>query len=196
MNRWKISFFLLAGLVAAVLVYLLILIGTTAESGPVPKAKEVSSSSHVLTVSSTKKDFEGIANLYLHRAMKKEPLPVTIRVEDDIILTSELTVFSYNLPVTMHFNPIVQEDGNLMLKQSSLEVGNLNLPPSTVLKVLKDSVKLPPWMVVRAKEEEIFIDLSNLPISDDLQVRAKEINLLEDEILLEIIIPENKEESN
>ena len=79
-----------------------------------------------------------------------------------------------------------------MLKQSSLEVGNLNLPPSTVLKVLKDSVKLPPWMVVRAKEEEIFIDLSNLPISDDLQVRAKEINLLEDEILLEIIIPKKR----
>lgn len=196
MNRWKIGFFFLAGLVAAVLVYLFILIGTTSESGPVPKAQEIPSKSHVLTVSSTKKDFEGIANLYLQRAMKNEPLPVTIRVEDDIILTSELTVFSYNLPVTMNFNPVVQDDGNLMLKQSSLEVGTLNLPPSTVLKVLKDSVSLPPWMIVRAKEEEIFIDLSNLPISDDLQVRAKEIDLLKDDILLEIIIPGNKEESN
>lgn len=191
MNRWKISFFLLAGLIAAVIAYLLILIGTTSESEPVPKAQEISSASHVLTVSSTKKDFEGIANLYLQRAMKKEPLPVTIRVEDDITLTSELTVFSHTLPVVMHFNPIVQEDGNLMLKQSSLEVGPLNLPPSTVLKVLGDSVKLPPWMIVRAKEEEIFIDLSNLPISDDLQVRAKEVDLSKDEILLEIIIPEN-----
>lgn len=193
MNRWKVSFFLLAGLIIAVIVYLFILIGATADSGPLPKAKENNHTSHALTVSATKEDFEGIANTFLQRAMKKEPLPVTIQVEDDIMLSSELTVFSYTLPVTMHFNPVVQEDGNLLLKQSSLELGRLNLPPSTVLKVLRDSVKLPEWMIVRAKEEEIFIDLSDLPISGDLQVKAKEFNLEKDEILLEIMIPENGE---
>lgn len=191
MNRWKISFFLLAGIVAAAIVYLFILIGTTADSDPIPPAKENTKASHTLTVSSTKEDFEGIANTFLQRAMKNEPLPVTIRVEDDIMLTSELTVFSYTLPVTMHFNPNVLEDGNILLKQSSLELGQLNLPPSTVLKVLRDSVKLPEWMLVRPKEEEIFIDLSDLQISGDIQVKAKEFNLAEDEILLEIIIPED-----
>lgn len=196
MNRWKISFFLLAGIIVAAIVYVFILIGATAESEPIPPAKENTNASHTLTVSSTKEDFEGIANTFLQRAMKKEPLPVTIQVEDDIMLTSELTVFSYTLPVTMHFNPIVQEDGNVLLKQSSLELGGLNLPPSTVLKVLKDSVTLPEWMIVRPKEEEIFIDLSDLSISGDLQVKAKEFNLAEDEILLEIIIPENKEVFN
>lgn len=193
MNRWKVSFFLLAGVILAAIVYLFILIGSAVESEPLPKAKESKESSYTLTVSSTKEDFEGIANTVLQRAMKKEPLPVTIRVEEDIILSSELTVFSYTLPVTMHFNPIVQEDGNLLLKQSSLELGALNLPPSTVLKVLRDSVKLPEWMIVRAKEEEIFIDLSRMAISGDLQVKAKEFNLEKDEILLEIIIPENGE---
>lgn len=59
--------------------------------------------------------------------------------------------------------------------------------------MLRDSVKLPEWMIVRAKEEEIFIDLSDLPISGDLQVKAKEFNLEKDEILLEIMIPENGE---
>lgn len=190
MNRWKISFFLLAGIILAVVVYIFILIGTTSESGPVPKANEMAGASNTLTVKATKEDFEGIANTYIRKAMNKEPLPVTINVEDDITLTSELIVFSYTLPVTMHFNPIVQEDGNLMLKQSSLEIGDLNLPPSTVLKVLRDSVKLPPWMIVRAKEEEIFIDLSDLPISGDLQVKAKEFNLKEDEIILEIVFPQ------
>lgn len=191
MNRWKISFFLLAGIVAAAIVYLFILIGTTADSDPIPPAKEQTKASHTLTVSATKEDFEGIANTFLRRAMKNEPLPVTIEVKDDIMLISELTVFSYTLPVTMHFNPNVLEDGNILLKQSSLELGQLNLPPSTVLKVLRDSVKLPEWMLVRPKEEEIFIDLSDLQISGDIQVKAKEFNLAEDEILLEIIIPED-----
>ncbi|MDS9471236.1 YpmS family protein [Sporosarcina pasteurii] len=189
MNRWKIGFFMLAGIVIAAIVYLFILIGTSSESGPVPKAQVITGASNTLTVKATKEDFEGIANTYIRKAMNKEPLPVTMIVEDDIILSSELTVFSYTVPVTMHFDPIVQEDGNLMLKQSSLEIADLNLPPSTVLKVLRDSVKLPPWMIVRVKEEEIFIDLSGLPISGDLQVKAKEFNLKKDEIILEIVIP-------
>ena len=70
-----------------------------------------------------------------------------------------------------------------------MEIGQLNIPPSTVLKILKDSVKLPSWMVVRPKEEELFIDLSAIPVSGNLQVRAKTFNLAHDEIILEIIIP-------
>lgn len=190
MNRWKVSFFLLAGSVLAVIVYLFILIGSTTESEPIPQAKELTGVNNTLTVRATKKDFEGIANTFIRKAMKDEPLPVTIHVDDDVILSSELVVFSYKLPVKMYFDPHVLEDGNLLLKQSKLELGALDLPPSTVLKVLKDSVDLPPWMIVRSKEEEIFIDLSDLPISSDLKVKAKEVNLKEDEILLEIIIPE------
>lgn len=188
-NRWKVGFFALAGLVAAVIVYLIILIGTTVESDPIPVAKKNQGSGNYLTVKATKEDFEGIANTYIQKAMNKEPLPVTMEVADDIILKSELTVFSYTLPVTMHFDPIVREDGNLTLKQSSVEIGTLNIQPATVLKILKDSVTLPSWMIVRPKEEELFIDLGALPISGELQVRAKEFNLDKDEIILEIMIP-------
>ena len=190
MNRWKIGFFVLAGLIAATLAYIIILFGTHAESDPIPKAKETVLSADHLTVKATKKDFEGIANTYIRKAMNKEPLPVTLKVAEDITLTSELTVFSYTLPVIMHFDPIVRDDGNLTLKQSTVEIGKLNLPPATILKVLKDSVELPPWMIVRPKEEEVFIDLNALPISGDLQVKAKEFNLDKDEIILEITIPQ------
>lgn len=190
MNRWKISFFALAGLVAAAIIYLFIVIGTAAESVPIPTNERKTGKGNYLTVNATKEDFEGIANTYIQEATKKEPLPVTLEVKNDIILSSELTVFSYTLPVIMHFDPVVREDGNLTLKQSSVEIGKLNIPPSTILKILKDSVKLPPWMIVRPKEEELFIDLGALPISGDLQVRAKEFNLYEDEIILEIFIPQ------
>lgn len=189
MNFWKVGFFVLSGLIAAAVVIFFIFIGSPTESDAIPKAKVSSTTSHHLTVRATKEDFEGIANSYIRKAMKGEQLPVTMEVKDDIMLTSELTVFAYTLPVIMHFEPVVREDGNLVLKQSSVEIGKLTIPPSTVLKILKDSVKLPPWMIVRPKEEELFIDLSRIPVSGDLQVRAKEFNLAKDEIILEIIIP-------
>ena len=189
MNLWKIAFFGLAGIVAACIVYLFILLGYQEDSPPIIEAETNYRAADFLTVNATKKDFEGIANTYIRKALKKEPIPVTMEVADDIILLSELTVFSYTLPVIMHFDPIVRDDGNLTLKQSKVEIGTLTIQPSSVLKILKDSVDLPPWMVVRPKEEELFIDLRALPISADLEVRAKEFNLDKDEIILEIAIP-------
>ncbi|BAQ10998.1 hypothetical protein OXB_2527 [Bacillus sp. OxB-1] len=189
MNLWKIGFFTLAGIVIAALLTLVLFIGSTGESEPLPDAKQIASTTNVLTVHSTKEDLQGIANTYIRKAMKGEPLPVTMEVQDEVILLSEMTVFSYTLPVRMHFDPVVREDGNLILKQSSMEIGQLNVPPSTVLKILRDSVALPPWMIVRPAEEELFIDLSRVPVSGNLQVKAKTFNLAEDEIILEIMIP-------
>ncbi|MBD7908328.1 YpmS family protein [Sporosarcina gallistercoris] len=189
MNRWKIAFFTLSGLIAAGFAGVLFLIGSTGTSEPLPSTEVVEDGDvNILTVRTTKKDFEGIANTYIREAMKGEKLPVQMKVKDDVILYSELTVFSFTLPVIMHFDPIVREDGNLILKQSSMELGQLNIPPATVLKVLRDSVKLPSWMIVRPKEEELFIDLSKVPVSKDVSVRAKSFNLEQDEILLEVSI--------
>jgi uncharacterized protein YpmS len=190
MNRWKIAFFTLAGLVAAAIAYLIFLIGTPTESDPLPEVEINQPSSNYLTVRATKEDFEGIANSYIRKARRGDPLPVEMKIDDDIVLATELTVFGYTVPFNMHFDPVVQQDGNLILKQSSVEVGNLNIAPSTVLTLLKESVKLPPWMIVRPKEEELFINLSAIPVSGNLRVKAKTFNLAKDEIILEILIPE------
>ncbi len=189
MNRWKIGFFLLAGLVATVLSAIIFFISSTPESVPLPEMEVVDASDNFLTVSATKENFESIANTYVRKMTKGGPLPLTIKVDGDVALFSELTVFSFTYPVIMHFDPVVREDGNLILKQSSMEIGVLNIQTSTVLKILKDSLKLPPWLIVRPKEEELFIDLSEISVSGNLKVRAKSFNLADDEIILEIIIP-------
>lgn len=186
---WKISFFVLAGLVAAAVAALIVLLGVSSESAPLPKMEEPDRTDHVLTLTATKEDLEGIANTYIQKAVNGEPLPVTMEIGDDVVLISELNIFSFTLPVLMHFDPIVQQDGNLILKQSAMEIGQLNIQPAVVLKILRDSVKLPEWMIVRPSEEELFINLSEIPLSGNLQVKAKTFNLADDEINFEIYIP-------
>ncbi|MDV6377122.1 YpmS family protein [Sporosarcina sp. GW1-11] len=190
MKFWKVAFFSLAGLVAAALVALILLVSGTTASPALPESNVTQEEGYTLALNTTKDNFEGIANTYIRKAVKGA-LPVELSMRDDVLLTSELTVFSYTLPLAMHFDPIVQDDGNLILKQSSMELGHLTIPPSTVLKLLKNSMELPSWMIVRPKEEEIFIDLRELPISGDVQVKAKEVNLAKDEIILEVLIPKN-----
>ena len=189
MNKWKIAFFLLAALIVTGVLVFVFWISRPADGTPLPEAAPAGGEVDRLTVTATRDDLEGIANTYIRQAINNDRIPVTLEFEDDVLLVSELTVFAVQLPVMMHFEPVVLEDGNLSLKQKSVEVGNLTIPPSTILKLLGDTVGLPAWMVVRPKEEELFIDLSRLPVSGGIQVRAKEINLPQDEIELEILIP-------
>jgi uncharacterized protein YpmS len=188
-NKWKIAFFLLAALIVTGVLAVMFWISRPVAGTPLPEAAPAGDEVDRLTVTATRDDLEGIANTYIRQAINNDKIPVALEFGEDVLLVSELTVFAVQLPVMMHFEPVVLEDGNLSLKQKSVEVGNLTIPPSTILKLLGDTVGLPAWMIVRPKEEELFIDLSRLPVSGGIQVRAKEINLPEDEIELEILIP-------
>jgi len=188
MNRWKIAFFFLIALIITVFVGFIFWISSPSDKTPIREAK-ISSDGNVLTLRTTKEDFEGIANSYIIDAMTGKPLPLKIIVEDQILLSTELTIFSTKLPVIMKFDPIVEPNGNLRLVQTGVEIGNLGLPPESVLKVMEDAVALPEWMIVRPDEEDVYIDLSRIPMQSDVEVRAKEVNLKQDEIILEVLIP-------
>lgn len=188
MNKWKIAFFLLILIIIGSIGALVYWITTPVESVNV---EEVSTpvEGHVLTVNATKEDFQAIANSYIEKAIGGKPLPLQLSVDEQIVLSSELTIFSLNIPVKMYFEPHVEKNGNIRLEQSSVEIGQLQLDPETVLKLLRDSVELPAWMVVNPAEEEVLIKLSDIPMASDVHVRAKELNLAEDIITLEIVIP-------
>ncbi|WP_313890805.1 YpmS family protein [Psychrobacillus sp.] len=188
MNKWKIAFFLLVFALIGSAVGLFYLISTPTDTTYI-EPKTVQQTGNILTVNTTKEDFEGIANTFMAKAMEGKPLPLKLSLEDQVILSTELTIFSYTLPVKMFFEPFVDEDGNIRLEQSSLEIGRIKIPPETVLEVLKDSIELPEWMIVNPAKKEVLIQLASIPMSSGVYVRAKELNLGEDIITLEIIIP-------
>lgn len=143
---------------------------------------------NTVTVRSSKADFEGIANKYIQDAMKDQPIPLTLSVNDDVSLSTELQVFSMTLPILLSFEPHVQKDGNLLLEQKSVNVGMLDIPPESALKLLRDSVTLPEFMEVNPGAEEILLRLSDIPLDDGISVRAESFNLEEDDIRLRVTI--------
>ncbi len=189
MNKWKIAFFLLLIIIVGGIGAFIYWITAPSDYVEEPRETEAFASGHVLTVNTTKEDFEGIANSFIHKAMGGKPLPLKLEVDDQIVLTSELTIFSLSLPVKMYFDPYVEEDGNIRMEQSSVEVGNLQIPPETVLKLLRDSVDLPPWMIVKPQDEEVLLQLTSIPVASGVNVRAKELDLKVDKIILEIVVP-------
>ncbi|WP_422123352.1 YpmS family protein [Planococcus sp. X10-3] len=143
---------------------------------------------NTVTVRTSKADFEGIANTYIQDAMKDQPIPLRLSVDDDVSLSTELQVFSMTLPILLKFEPHVQEDGNLLLEQKSVNVGLLDIPPESALKLLRDSVELPEFMEVNPGAEEILLRLSDISLDDGISVRAESFNLEEDDIRLRVTI--------
>ncbi|AWE07434.1 DUF2140 domain-containing protein [Lysinibacillus sp. 2017] len=186
MNKWKVAFLVLAGalLIAIVAVFYLATSNTKQAiiSDPIPLE------GNVLSVETTAKEFESIAKQYLSAALNNSALPVELAVEDKIYLYSTLTVFNVEVPIQMDFQPIVS-DGNIILEQEAVHVGKINIQPKAVLKIMKDSVDFPSWIIVQPNEEEIYVDLSRINIASGSRVRAKEIDLANDKIVLEVVIP-------
>ncbi|TQR20700.1 YpmS family protein [Psychrobacillus vulpis] len=188
MNKWKIAFFLLVLVIVGSIIGLFYWITLPSDSEVVYE-ESPNLTGHVLTVNSTIEDFEGIANSFIKKAMEGKPVPLKLTLEDQVVLSSELTIFSFTLPVKLFFEPFVEENGDIRLEQSSIEVGQAKLDPATVLKLLNESIQLPEWIVVKPDEEEVLIQLASIPMTSGVRVRAKEINLAEDIITLEIVIP-------
>lgn len=191
MNKWKVAFFALAGTVLFAILLVVFLATRPVDGVHVAKssAGESESKGNVLVVQTTTKELESISKKYLKDAAKGSPLPLDFTIGDDIQLRSTLTVFYTEIPISMNFDPIVDEKGNIILKQTGMNVGLLNIPPETTMKIMRDSVEFPSWITVNPNKAEIYIDLSRINIASGSRVRAKELDLPKDKILLEIIVP-------
>ena len=186
LNKWKIAFFTLAGAIILVVALLMYVVTMPAEEVETPEPAQADG--NTIIVQTTAKEFEAITKQYLSSVLDKSPLPVEVEMNDQIQLYSTLTIFSVDVPITMDFEPIVEE-GNIVLKQTAVNVGKLNIPPQTVLKLMKDSIEFPSWITVNPNDEEIYVDLSRINIASGSRVRAKEIDLRNDHIVLEVIVP-------
>lgn len=188
MNKWKIAFLGLVLLLVLAIVYVGSLLTGTSESYTLTDRPDPAEGGQ-LFVETSKQDFEKLANKYIQEAVRDQPIPLQLVVEDKIALTSELTVFSLTIPVQMYFDPVVLEDGNIQLVQNQVDIGQLSIPPEEILKLLRSSIDLPNWMIVSPADESVFIDLGGLPIDGDLDIRAQEIDLENDEIILSVTVP-------
>jgi len=191
MNKWKFAFFALAGTVLFAILLVVYLATRPVDVVNLAESSEGESEvkGNILVVQTTTKELESISKKYLKDASKGSPLPLDFTIDDDIQLTSKLTVFNTDIDISMNFDPVVDKKGNIILKQTGMNVGLLNIPPETAMKIMRDSVEFPSWITINPNKAEIYIDLSRINIDSGTRVRAKELDLSKDQILLEIIVP-------
>lgn len=191
MNKWKVAFFTLLALIILGFAALIILMLSGKEDMPKPEAINRTGSS--VNISTTPKEFEDLANTLIQNSNDTKNIQLWLEVEKELILKSNVEVLGVTVPVTLAFEPKVDDKGNLELYQTNVKVGILDLPSQTALQLVRDSGGLPEWLTIQPSEKTAYIDLSsfNLPIDNvgTAHLRAKTFNLEKKEITLQIVIP-------
>lgn len=189
-NKWKIGFFILIGLIATAILFIYILVSSPAEDSQMEPVKNTADSEDVaFKVATNKRDLNRVINHYIEEEGKNSKIDYQVLLTDEVELYGTLPLFSEELELRLTFEPQALENGDLILNQKSISVGQLRLPVSTVLKFVRDSYDLPDAVNIQPEEERVYVSMQRLKLKSDIKVRVNEFDLKKDNIKFTLLVP-------
>jgi len=188
---WKKRFYLLITINAIILFILAIYLYT-----PIPKKDlEIASDqykseeSSQFVVRTTKQNLNNLVNAYLDKVLSNTEHQFSINLDEDVQLFGELPVFSSTVPLLAHFEPIVQDNGDLVLKQKSISVGQLKLPNKKIMKYIDDYLPTPEWVIIDPSKEEVYVKITEMDIKSNFRIAVEQFDVEANNIAFKIEVP-------
>ena len=113
----------------------------------------------------------------------------SINLDEDVQLFGELPVFSSTVPLLAHFEPIVQDNGDLVLKQKSISVGQLKLPNKKIMKYIDDYLPTPEWVIIDPSKEEVYVKITEMDIKSNFRIAVEQFDVEANNIAFKIEVP-------
>lgn len=185
---WKLLFMILAAINIIVLLTVAILVFWPVKETPFPEYKAKNDSSEFI-VRTTKKNVNEMIAAYLDNVSQDNKYNFKVQLDEDVHLKGELPVFSSTVPLNVHLEPLVQDNGDVILKLKNIQVGLLELPNKKIMEYIRDHLPMPEWVKVNPKGEDIYVALTKMEIKSNLRVRAAHIDLPANNIAFKFTIP-------
>lgn len=188
-NKWKIAFLILFSfnLLIVILFFSFLVIGSNKPSQV--KNKEITASVAEFVIQTDKNDLNSLINHYIEDEGLNGPIDYHVLLDDEVELYGSIPVFSHELELKMTFEPEALENGDLILRQESISLGGISLPVNHVMKLIRDSYKLPEWVIIQPNEKTVYVNLQQMELNGGIQVRAKEFDLTNNRILFSMFVP-------
>ncbi|WLV24314.1 YpmS family protein [Aciduricibacillus chroicocephali] len=188
--KWKTLFIILAAINIVAILTLAVLIFWPVKEETYPEyEQQKESNSSQFIVRTTKKNINEMIAAYLANVSQDNKYNFKVRLEEDVHLRGELPVFSSSVPLSVHLDPIVQENGDAILKVKTISVGMLELPNKNIMEYIRDHLPMPEWVKVNPRGEEIYVALTKMDIKSNFRVQAAHIDLPENNIAFKISVP-------
>jgi len=186
--NWKYYFLGLVGINVLVVLVVLTAILLPGDN-PERKANEIVSEHIDLTIETNKQDLNKLINSYLQNELKNQPLDYKVTLAEKVMLIGTITAFGRDIDLVMTFEPLAMENGDLLLKQESVSVGQLQLPVSYILKYISDNYSLPEWITIDSNARTVYAALTQLELKSNMKVKVDHFNLKNDDISFSLSVP-------
>lgn len=137
-----------------------------------------------------KNQLNRVINLYLEEELDEQFAGYNVVIDEDVQLSGALKVFGFDVDFLLRMDPYVVDDGNLQLRATSIQLGSFDLSIGIAMNVLSQQLDLPQWIRVDSEQQMILVALNEFQLENDVQFAMQRIDLQEDDIRLNIILPE------
>src|SRR5690625_2751775 len=190
-KNWKRRFGILLTINIVALFFLAIYMYSPIPEAELKRSSEVykEEQSSEFIVRSTKQNVNNLVNAYLDKLLENTDHEYSINLDEDVQLFGELPIFSSTVPLLIHFEPIVQDNGDLVLKQKSISVGQMKLPNKKIMQYVSQYLPVPDWVIINPKEEEIYVQVTEMDIKSNFHVAVHQLDLEANNISFQIQVP-------
>ncbi|MGE7603778.1 YpmS family protein [Peribacillus sp. NPDC097675] len=186
--KWKTLFITLLAVNILVIFTILILINLPAkdkEMKPVVSQEE----DIQFQIHTNREDLTRLINQYLDKEGLTGLMHYEVYLNDEVELYGKMPFFNREVEMKLTFEPIAQKNGDLILKQKSISIGQMNLPVSYVMNIINERYKMPEWVTINPKKENIYVSLQDMELKSDVRVKANEFDLKNDDISFLLTVP-------
>ncbi|SFH61947.1 Uncharacterized protein YpmS [Priestia megaterium] len=183
-TRWKIAFFTLLGGIISIIIMVGGMVLSTDQPTSLPNTFMDNKKSIQFNISTHKEDLNKLLNQYVNITTS-----YNVHLKNDVIeFKGFVPVLSEKVQVKITFIPKASNSGDLILIPKSFSLGKLNLPISSVLKLVNSSVKLPEWIIVQPVNKTIYVELQKMRVNHSpMKIKVNHINLKKDDISFKLL---------
>src|SRR5699024_6169857 len=189
-KKWKRRFYtLLAVNIVVVLIIISLIYWPVADTEVSPGSDSYDEESSEFVVRTTKENLNELVYAYIDQFISDTKHQYSVSLDEDVHLMGELSVFSSTVPLSVHLEPLVQENGDVILKQKSIFIGLLELPNKKIMEYIKKYLPMPKWVSVDPQKEEIYVAVTEMDIRSNFQVSIEHIDLEANNLAFKIRVP-------
>lgn len=189
-NVWKWAFFFLV----FILISLSILFVTRIQPVRINQTTQermISSEDTIeLSTRMNKENTEQLMNTYLAHAAGEDYEGYHISLTDQLEIRGTVDFFGFQVPFSLYLEPYVMENGNIQLRGEGVEVADLSLPVSLVMRLIGNQVDFPNFIAFDSEAQIIAIHLDELTQDYNFDVEMTTINLADSVIELNLRVNE------
>lgn len=191
-NPWRIAFIVLVAVLVGFSLVLINRITTPRMTYDKSAPKIETKGKAILDINMKKAQVNESLNFFMKDMMEESGVDYSFNLENEAMIDGTFKLLGHETHFYLYFDPFVLNDGNIQLRAKSLSVGSLNVPIPAMINYISSTTDLPDWIEIDADKQIINLHLDKFKMKNGLAIKAKKINLIDDDISFSLYLPKEE----